>query len=80
MHDRHRKGAAGVDQRERLVEHGRWLTCLDCSSVISSEAFMPLSVINLPQHHAMKIGRTDMAYQLTIRLLPSQSLLPLNLA
>ena len=41
---------------------------------------MPLSVINLPERHAMKIDQIEMAYQLTIRLLPSQSLLPLNLA
>lgn len=57
----------------------------DCSSVISSDAFIPFNVISLkgktnPQDAAEKLNGLFSAYQPTILLLPSQSLLPLNLA
>lgn len=57
------------------------LTCLDCSSVISSDAFIPFSVISLRDRHDVVSEELEReSYQLTIFPRPSQSLLPLNRA
>ena len=59
-------------------------TCRVCSSVISSDAFIPFRVISLANRvrlsYRIGIRVIVVAYQLTIRLRPSQSLLPLNRA
>jgi hypothetical protein len=61
------------------------ISCLNCSSLSSSEAFIPLSSISLPNfHETIDMSRANLCrestYQETIFPLPSQSLLLLKRA